>query len=178
MTYSFRDPTSLAKWTRLFLYAHIAVSLAALVSGYVEYEMLIAMREGAYESQEALVSAAEANDTRQGLVGLVQFPVIVVSGVLILRWIHRSNWNARALGAKNMQFTPGWSIGWYFVPFANLWKPYQAMKEIWQASINAKDWRSQTVQGILGWWWSLWIVYSISGNASFRLSLREIPFAL
>jgi hypothetical protein len=177
VTYNFRDPTSLAKWTKLSLYAQMAISLVALVSGYLEYETLVALKEGAFDSEQAAVNAAEASDSRQGLVGIVQFAVITVSGFLILRWIHRINWNARALGAENMQFTPGWSIGWYFVPIANFWKPYQAMKEIWKASANPKEWESQAVPGTLGLWWTLWIVYSMLGNASFRMTMKaeEIP---
>lgn len=172
MTYNFRDATSLAKWTTLSLYAQIAVTVGALISGYLEYETLIALKEGTFESQQAAVSAAEASDNRQGLVGLAQLIVLIASGFLILRWIHRANWNARALGAENMQFTPGWSIGWYFVPIANLWKPYQAMKEIWMASATSKEWQSQTVPTLLGLWWTLWIVHSMLGNASFRMSMR------
>ena len=28
-----------------------------------------------------------------------------------------------------MTISAGWAIGWFFVPFANLVMPYQAMKE-------------------------------------------------
>ena len=36
--------------------------------------------------------------------------------------------------ADHESFTPGWSVGWFFVPIMNPWKPFQAMREIWQAS--------------------------------------------
>lgn len=57
-----------------------------------------------------------------------------------------------------MGFTPGWAVGWYFVPIAWFWKPYQAMREIWQASVNPTSWREQPVTAALHWWWTLWIV--------------------
>ena len=70
------------------------------------------------------------------IVGLLQLPVVLTTGIVFLMWIHRANRNARGLGAEGMTFTPGWSVGWYFIPIANLWKPFQAMKEIWQASAD------------------------------------------
>ena len=71
-----------------------------------------------------------------------------------------------------MVFTPGWSIGWYFMPIANLWKPYQAMKEIWKASSNPKSWNSQPASALLPWWWFFWIVSNMFANASFQLTMK------
>lgn len=170
--YPYRDATSLVKWTRFSIYAQVAISAIAIVSGYLQIEVLTALGDGAFASQDAADAAAQANDERQGLVALVQLAVLVISGVLILRWIHRANWNARALGAQGMTFTPGWSVGWYFVPIANLWKPYQAMQEIWKASKNPSAWSAETVPQLVGLWWGLWILYSLAGNTAFRISMR------
>ena len=62
------------------------------------------------------------------------------------------------LGASDMRFTPGWAIGWYCVPVACFWRPYQAMTEIWRASRNPSDWRGEPVSPLLRWWWILWLV--------------------
>lgn len=177
MTYSFRDSTSLAKWTKWSLYAQMAISVIAIISGYLEYQVLDAMGSGTFETQEALINAAEASDSRQGIVGLAQLVVFLTTAILVLRWIHRANWNARALGAKGMQFTPGWSVGWHFVPFANLWKPYQAFKEIWVASADPKAWRSEDAPDVIKAWWGFWLLSGFLGNASFRLAMRaqELP---
>lgn len=168
----FKDPTSLTKWTKWFLYAQIVMSVIAIISSILEYQLLSDLKEGVYTSQELAVAAGEASDARQGIVGIIQFIIFVVSGVLILKWIYRANFNARQLGASGMTFTPGWSIGWYFIPIANLWKPYQAMKEIWKASINPQDWTNQPRSSLLPWWWFFWIVSNMFANASFRLTLR------
>lgn len=71
-----------------------------------------------------------------------------------------------------MQFTSGWAIGYYFIPVLALWKPYQAMKEIWQASNNPTDWQQQTLPSLLPLWWGLWLASNFLGQAVFRLSLR------
>lgn len=170
MTYPFRDAASLVRWTRMFLYAQMVMAVVAIGSGYLEYGTLSAMKDGVFESSEAAMAAAEASDARQGIVSLLQIIVMVVSGVLILRWIHRANWNARALGAHGMRFTPGWSVGWYFVPIANLWKPFQAMKDIWTAS--GDDRAAQPSTALVDLWWASWIIWSLAGNASGRMTMK------
>lgn len=170
--YPYRDPTSLVKWTRASIFAQLGISVIAIMSGYLEYEVLAALRDGTFASQDAATAAAEASDARQAMVALVQIAIIVVSGVLILRWIHRANWNARALGAQGLTFTPGWCVGWYFVPLVSLWKPYQAMQEIWKATKNPSAWTTEAVPQLIGLWWTLWLIYSFAGNASFRMSMR------
>jgi hypothetical protein len=113
-----------------------------------------------------------------GVVGYACLTVVAnITGiVLFLMFKYRASKNARALGAKAMTITPGWAVGWYFIPFMNLFKPYQAMKEIYQASeptAGALDWKEATVPGFLGWWWGFWIVSNILSQAELRLSLRE-----
>ena len=49
---------------------------------------------------------------------LVQLVVWVAAFVITLRWIYLANNNARALGADDMIVTPGWAVGWFFVPAA------------------------------------------------------------
>jgi hypothetical protein len=169
---AFIDSTELTKWTKWFLYLQVGVAVIALISGALEYQLLNDFKNGVYTSQPQAVAAGEASDARQQVIGIIQLIIFVVSGILILKWIYRANFNARQLGASEMQFTPGWSIGWYFIPFTNLWKPYQAMKEIWKASANPQDWKSQAVPSLLGWWWFFWIVSNMFGNASFRMALK------
>ena len=150
---TFRDSTGLTKWTKRFLYAQIVVAVMAIVSSALEYALLSDFATGAYSSQERAIADGEASDARQSLVGIAQVLVLLISGFLILRWIYIANFNARQLGAAGMVFSPGWSVGWYFIPFANLWKPYQAMKEIWLASSNPQSWKNQPVAPLLRWWW-------------------------
>jgi len=130
----YKNSEKLTSWVRYFLYLQIAVAVVSIASGYMEYQLLSDYQSGVYTSNEKAVSDGETNDQRQGIIALVHMLVFIVSGFLILKWIYRANYNARQLGAEGMNFTPGWSVGWYFVPIATLWKPYQAMKEIWKAS--------------------------------------------
>lgn len=169
---NFKNPSALTRWTKRLLYLQVAIAVIAVISGFLEYQLLTDFKNGTFSSQELAISAAESSDNRQFVVGILQMAIYIIAGILILMWIYRANYNARRLGADDMEFTPGWSVGWYFIPIANLWKPYQAMKEIWKASADPQSWKMQSVPSLLPWWWFFWIVSGMLGNASLRLSLR------
>jgi hypothetical protein len=162
----------LSNWTVRLLYLQVAISAVCIVTGTLEYGVLSDMRDGDFASQAEMLQVVEANDIRQAIVGLFQFLIFVVSGIWILRWIYVACSNARDLAVGPMKFSPGWSVGWYFVPILLLWKPYQAMKEIWRVSADPRNPDSVPDSGLLSLWWFFYIVAMLSGNASFRLSLR------
>ena len=87
-------------------------------------------------------------------------------------WTHRANRNARALGATHLQFTPGWAVGWFFIPIANLWKPRQVMREIWHASHDPRGGPDETTPALVSNWWTLWLVTNILGQLAFRYALN------
>ena len=168
----FKDPSNLIAWIKYFLCFQVVLAFVAIGSNLMEYQLLTDFQNGVYFSQEMAVADAEANDMRQAVIAFSYLGVFIVSGILILKWIYRANQNARQFGAKDMAFSPGWSIGFYFIPIVSLWKPYQAMKEIWQASQNPSNWPVEKVSSILGIWWFFWIANSVVGQAVFRMSRR------
>lgn len=115
-------------------------------------------------------------DIVYGLVGLLTVPLSLLTAILFLVWVNRANKNARALGAQGMQFTPGWCVGWFFIPIMNLFKPFQAIREIFQASDPATgptNWHLQGSSGVVGLWWGLWLIGNVLGQIEFRLAWRE-----
>ena len=164
--------TSLTKWITWSLYLQIIVTVIAIISSFLEYQLLTDLKDGIYASVDQAVVAAEASDTRQKIIGYIALTIYLVSGVLMLKWIYQASKNVRIFGATSMAFTPGWSIGCYFMPFTNLWKPYQAMKEIWKASVDPKDWKDLPNPPILRWWWFFWLISGLSSNVAFRMILK------
>ncbi len=154
---AFRNPTSLTNWTQGFLYASLAVGLVSVYTGIADFlayddvwwERWLSWMHGLFNPLAFVQRMAW---------GIFAIVVFIGTSIVVLLWIHRANSNARALGATGMTFTPGWAVGWYFVPIAWWWKPYQAMRETWCASADPANWRRQRVPPILGWWWALWIV--------------------
>lgn len=93
-----------------------------------------------------------------------------LSIIFIGMWIHRAHANLFAAGLTGLEFTPGWSIGWFFIPFANLVMPYRAMRELWErCPINGRD-----LPYVLLWWISF-VVGGIVSNIGERIASDEAP---
>ena len=97
--------------------------------------------------------------------GIVQSTVILPFAAMVSLnfWVFRANKNARALSAQTLEYTPGWAVGWFFVPFASLWQPYKVVQEIYKASRTPHDWRSTKSTDIVGWWWGAYIFGNLLG---------------
>ena len=106
-----KDPTNLTSWTKLSLIAQVVIAAVAIISGVLEFQMLQDVKAGTFDGDENFVDVASANDARQGIVGILQALTLITSGVLILMWIYRANFNAHRLGADRMEFSPGWAVG-------------------------------------------------------------------
>ncbi|MCB2072321.1 MAG: DUF4328 domain-containing protein [Novosphingobium sp.] len=103
-----------------------------------------------------------------GLVLLLAALVSLASFVVIGIWIYRAHANLWSASGEGLQFKPGWAIGWYFIPIANLFKPFQAMRELSASSHGYADRYGDAPQGELPSWWAGWI----AGNALSMVSLR------
>uniref|UniRef100_A0A7C3SR65 DUF4328 domain-containing protein n=1 Tax=Dictyoglomus turgidum TaxID=513050 RepID=A0A7C3SR65_9BACT len=145
-----KDPTSLTKFLKTMLWISWGVSFISLLSDSAQW---ILLRSGTFSQAEA-----EANDTRQLIVGVLYFVTFVVTTIAFMIWVYRANLNCHGFGAQGMRFTPGWSIAYYFIPIFCLYKPYQAMKEIWKVSTNPSNWQNEKGSPLLGWWWALWLI--------------------
>src|SRR5690554_1726951 len=168
--YEYRESENLTTWTTNMIYVYLFISFISIISNFLEYDFLSKLDSGVYHDHSKMMADAYLSDNRQNVIGIIYSIIFITSGFLILRWIHRANNNIRAVGAENLKFTPGWSIGYYFIPFLSLWKPYQAMKEIWKASTNPKKWENESTPGILPLWWTFWIISNIGFSISLRLS--------
>lgn len=98
------------------------------------------------------------------IVALVVFVGLVVAFCF---WMNRSCKNAWLLAPERMSMTPGWSVGYYFIPIVNLWRPYQGMREVRDASCPAG-----ALASTLPAWWTLWIIVNLVENVSWRLAMR------
>lgn len=112
----------------------------------------------------------------QGVVYLINFPTYILSVVLFLVWLFRVYKNLPALRSDSTEFTPGWAIGWWFVPFANLVKPYQVVRNAWSESdpdFEPSAGFLTSVQAgapaFMSLWWAFWIISNISANITSKV---------
>lgn len=109
-------------------------------------------------------------------VGLLQFAGLVFSVIFVSMWTYRAMKNLHIAGAQQVSMSPGWAVGWHFIPFANLWKPFEGILQIWRGSM-AEAGRPEKVPAHVGWWWATWILSNFLANIAMRLSgfLEEGP---
>jgi hypothetical protein len=106
------------------------------------------------------------------LFGLTYMGVWIACVICYCMWVHRAHKNLPALGATGLAYTPGWAVGWYFVPFAQLFKPFGAMKELWKASGSAtvsggpEAWKAAPTPGHLPLWFGTWIGANLLARTS------------
>lgn len=113
------------------------------------------------------------------LAVLVQLLLYIPTVVLFCMWAYRANANARALGASDLSVSPGWTVGWFFIPVAHLWKPYQAIAEVDRASgpddpTDSTSWHRSRTSMVVHLWWAAWVIGSIAVNISSRM-IANVP---
>ena len=148
----FRDNRTVAQWTRWLVLAQ-----AALAAGAAAWAFAIppALKPGPADPL--------------ALLGMVQILLFIGGAVVAMRWLYVAGANARAMGATDMMGSPVWAIAWYVIPFANLFMPFVAMRELWRASSHPRDWQAAPAPTFLLLWWVCWLASNIAGTVAFRL---------
>ena len=172
MEAEYRDPQGLAKTTILWLWIWLAAQTSFGLASVYEALMLSGLPQDAGMTMSTSPPEAELGELIAGGTGVLTLISFWVSGIFVLRWIYRVNANAHGF-AEGMSVGPGWNVGWFFIPFANLIKPFQGVRETWQVSQGAPNWRDEPVPALLRWWWACWLIANFIDNMSFRLSLRS-----
>jgi hypothetical protein len=164
------DPTDLGRkvilWTTIWLAIQTVWGLYSAWAALA----LLALPSGSPLTGSEGMTGHEPIDMAIGVLGIAMIGAFIVSGFLILRWIYVTNRNAHCF-AEGLAVSPGWNVGFFFVPIANLWKPFEGVRETWQASFDVANWSSVEVPTFMRWWWGCWLAVNILGNISFRLSM-------
>jgi hypothetical protein len=177
---SFSSPETAGKWAKSLLFATLILALVAIISGVLQIELLSRLNRGySYELTEAAQS-----DSRQALIGRLQVVLLAITAIAFLFWFHRVNKNLPGLGQTGLIFTPGWAVGFFFVPFLNLVRPFQAMRAAWHGSDPGNiglDFTSHRTDfgrrlgtpPLVGWWWALFLLSNFLANIASRLFLTQ-----
>jgi hypothetical protein len=160
-------------WLRGLLIAYLVVSIAYLVALGGQIAVLERMRIGGFGSDDAMMTAATISDGLIALTGLAYFVTFIWCAFLWLRLTYRAMRNLHRANAQGLTISPGWAVGWYFIPIAWLWKPLQAVRQIWRSSAAPDRPESVPVPAQIGWWWTFWLVGNFVGYASLRMALAQ-----
>jgi hypothetical protein len=172
MEAEFRDPQGLARAAILGLWIWLVAQSSFGLASVYEAMILSGLPQGVFLSMSMSAPGVELSGFISAGTGILTLISFWVSGVIVLRWIYRVNANAHGF-ADGMSVSPGWNVGWFFVPVANLIKPFQGVRETWQVSQGSPNWQDEPVPALLRWWWACWLITNFIDNVTFRLSLRS-----
>ncbi len=103
-----------------------------------------------------------------GLYGLAAIGLLVTA-VVFLVWFNKAYKAVASRGATGTRWSSGWSVGGWFIPFANFVIPKLVMNEIDRISYPANDtppigetWKSRPRLTSSDLWWASWILANIA----------------
>jgi uncharacterized protein DUF4328 len=131
-----------------------------------------------------LTEDQEVGDNPLGIViGLIILLTAVLETLIHLTtivffsiWLYRAANNVQRFNPSHRaEYSPGWAVGSFFVPFVNLIIPYRAVKEVWQNSGLPDETllAAPSPPATFPVWWLFWLLASFAGNISMRLSFND-----
>ena len=103
-------------------------------------------------------------------VSCLSLLLYLVTGILFIIWFQRAYGNLATLGQSNSHGV-GWSIGGWFVPFYNLYKPGAIGVDLLRKSREAASESSGVATA--RWWWGLYVALSIWSSIESRIWMSE-----
>lgn len=115
-----------------------------------------------YASQLEGATAAADIATTEMLLGLLViaylFLLLLPAGVCWCLWQARSHRRLQSLRPQAaFRTTPGWGVGSWFVPVANLWVPFRAVADLWRNSAPPGASGPEPTPPDVGRWWTLFV---------------------
>jgi hypothetical protein len=158
--YQFHDLSGRTKWLRAMLIINLLAEFVSASSDILRLELFSDMHANLYHAQDDFFAVARWTNSFYTFSHAVPALPLTVCIACYFLWLYRANSNLHALGATGIR-SPGWAVGGNFVPVANIGLGFEAMAEIWKASLNPADWRTGTRPALMPIWWLAWL----AGNA-------------
>ena len=155
-----RGSAGLAKGALAFLGIRILMSLVNVITGPIIIRSI--MKSGGRADGIQTFFAVQ-----RGVMGLVVF----IAALLFMLFIRSEIVALRASGIAT-KYTPGWAIGWWFVPFANFVMPVLVVLDVWKQRLP----RAGGALPVL--WWVAYCVSMLSSNVPLPVPYLGLVIAL
>jgi hypothetical protein len=107
---------------------------------------------------------AEASDRRVQIWAIVTVLFQIPVALTFFMWVHTAYGNLRRVGSAATRWTPGWAVGYWFIPFLNVVRSFQIVKEIAvrTADSNARDDRKgESAPMSVALWYTFYVVSAL-----------------
>lgn len=149
----FLSPKQSARWTTLTLIVTMVVAWVGVGINLNEVRDLVAAARG----EQVMLGSRIAQIYTNWILLLSQLALLGVAGTSFILWLYQVRANLRAFGARRMAYGREWCVLGFVIPGLNVYRPYQVMAEIWQASapqnLDPFDWRNVAISKLVPAWW-------------------------
>ncbi|MEO5582649.1 MAG: DUF4328 domain-containing protein [Saprospiraceae bacterium] len=150
----------------------LLINLVALVSGYLQYELL----KNAADGGGIPMDEATSNDQREQIIAIISVLLFIAGTVYFIMWFRRAYYNLWQL-VPYLSFSEGWAAGAWFVPFINLVRPYRIMKELYVETSNILRKNGHLDEDALstkylGLWWALYLIVVTGDQIISKLTIK------
>lgn len=135
--------------------------LAALLAQVVQIMQAMKIQDLVTRYNEGDVGAAYtfAEIGKMDPLGILAGLVGILAIVSVCMWIFRIAQNVHLAGVQYLNYTPGWHVGWFFIPFVQLVMPFICMRELWKSNSVINDrsrydkWMDQSLSPFVVLWY-------------------------
>ncbi|MFI4967838.1 MAG: DUF4328 domain-containing protein [Gammaproteobacteria bacterium] len=154
----------LGRW----LWSLLLVYLALLV---LESAACVAVIVALSGPAEVDLTDMQQTVTRSGLLttgysGYAQLAVFIVIAILFLRLLYKAVQRAKGFAVPFTYVSPGWAVGYWFIPLMNLYRPFQVVQALFAACTQEAGPAAKPAAGeqLLGAWWGLFLLGNIASR--------------
>ncbi len=147
------------------------IPLGLITAGLGNQALAKARLWGNSGTNRSLDNWFESHEGFSGALGLVLL-VLLVNFILVIVWMNAAYKHQTPFAPGNRRWSSGWTIGGWFIPFANFIIPKLVLNEIERVAgsnddeLNTSRWR-QTKLNLNGYWyWLGWVAASICFGGS------------
>ena len=161
----YRQAGTRAQFAIFFLaLSAVAAALTAVLGGILVVQ-LSDFRSGSVSGTD-IAQTLDLLDAAYGLGALL----VLATAFAFLAWLSRAIDNAPPLGAGTPETSPAASIGWWFVPIANLVMPYRIVRDLLDRL--AVPWLQPGRVAVLSWWLLFIVGYLLRSTATVATRLQ------
>ena len=162
----------ITKSVKFCLYGLMILCVIKILSNFMQINLMNDYFIKDLYSEDVFGVLADKNDSRVAIISGLYAILYFLSFFLIGRWFFLSSKINHLMGVKGLNISPGWSVGWYFIPFANLVMPYRSLKETYKASFNSEEWQNIRIPYDFPIWWATFLIGGGLENASLSLFME------
>lgn len=156
---------NLGRWLWRLLLAYLALLV-------VESAACVAIVVALSGPADADLTDMQQAATRSGLLTMAysdyaQVAVFLVIAILFLRLLYKAVQRAKGFTVPFTYVSPGWAVGYWFIPLMNLYRPFQVVKALFAACAQEAGAMAKPAAGeqLLGAWWAMFLLGNMANWA-------------